>query len=209
LKIAAVTALIIGALVFEYGFDGLSPIGLLLAVFMVSFAESLAVVGLLIPGVGLLLSLTLVAVSVQISPLHWFVAGTLGAFLGDGVSFWLGQKSGHTIRHWRFFQRHPHWLKNAQQFFYRYGVWSIALGRFIGPIRPVVPLVAGAMKMQPRIFWTANALSAPAWGCVYLLGMYWLGEEFLSVVDGPRLLAILVGASVVAVIVSWLAQRRS
>jgi membrane protein DedA with SNARE-associated domain len=65
------------------------------------------------------------------------------------------------------------------------------------------------MKMQPRIFWAANALSAPAWGCVYLLGMYWLGEEFLSVVDGPRLLAILVGASVVAVIVSWLAQRRS
>ena len=193
---------------FEYSSDEVSSTGLLVAVFIVAFAESLAVVGLLIPGVGLLLSLTLVAVSVQVSPWYWFLAGTLGAFCGDGISFWLGQKSGHTIRHWRFFQRHPRWLEDAKQFFHRYGIWSVALGRFIGPIRPVVPLIAGAMKMNPGVFWLANALSAPAWGGIYLLGMYWLGEEFVTLINGPRLVALLIGVSIVALLVSWLFQRK-
>jgi undecaprenyl-diphosphatase len=193
--------------VFEFNFEDLSTEGLLVAVFVVAFAESVAVVGLIIPGVALLLSLTLVAVAAQVSPWYWFLIGTFGAFCGDGVSFWLGQKSGHTIRHWRFFQRHPHWLEDAQRFFQRYGAWSIVLGRFVGPIRPVVPLVAGAMKMRSRVFWIANSLSAPAWGGLYLLGMYWLGEEFVSVFNGPFLIALMVGVSVVAVAVSWLVKR--
>lgn len=193
----------------EYSFESLGSVGLIAAVFVVSFAESLAVVGLLVPGVGLLLSLTLVAVSMEISPFYWFLAGALGAFLGDGVSFWLGQKSGPRIRHWRFFQRHPQWLEDGERFFHRYGVWGIVIGRFIGPIRPVIPLVAGAVNMHSGMFWMANAFSAPAWGLVYLLGMYWLGETFLNYFQGPLLWMMLLGATLVAVLVTWLARRKN
>ncbi|MEE3190630.1 MAG: PA-phosphatase, partial [Pseudomonadota bacterium] len=58
---------------------------LLLAVFSISMVESLAVVGLLVPGIGLLLALTLAAAAGDIPLWLWVACGTAGAFLGDGV----------------------------------------------------------------------------------------------------------------------------
>ncbi len=181
---------------------------LLLAVFSISLLESLAVVGLLVPGVGLLLALTLAAAAGDIPPWLWVACGTAGAFLGDGVSFLLGQRAGPAVHRWRFFQRHPHWLTRGEAFFQRWGIWSIMTGRFIGPIRPVVPLVAGAMRMSPRQFWFANAISSPAWGMAYLATMYWLGEAFRDTFDLPVIAALLAFATLIALVVSVLVNQR-
>ena len=183
-------------------FNQWGPALLVAAVFVISLAESLAVVGLLVPGVALLLSLTLAAVAAEVSLPLWLVAGTLGAFLGDGLSFWLGQRAGPRVHHWRFFQKHPQWLHDGERFFRRYGIWSIIVGRFIGPLRPVVPLVAGAFEMPARAFWLANAISAPAWAVAYLAGMYWLGEEFLQTFSTSGLLILIGGATLIAFVVA-------
>jgi len=192
-------------------FDQWGPALLVAAVFVISLAESLAVVGLLVPGVALLLSLTLAAVAAEVPLPLWLMAGTLGAFLGDGLSFWLGQRAGPRVHHWRFFQQHPQWLHDGERFFRRYGVWSIMVGRFIGPLRPVVPLVAGTFEMPGRHFWLANAVSSPAWATAYLAGMYWLGEEFLHAFDTKTLLLLLGGATLiafgVAAVLRWYQQR--
>ena len=93
---------------------------LLFAVFSISLAESLAVIGLLVPGVGLLLALTLAAAAGDIPLWLWVACGTVGAFLGDGISFLLGQRAGPAVHRWRFFQRHPHWLTRGEAFFQRW-----------------------------------------------------------------------------------------
>lgn len=188
--------------------DSLSPTLLLLVVFAVAAMESAAVIGLLVPGVALLLALTLAAVESQVPLLWWWGAGALGAFTGDGLSFLLGRWLGPAVRHWSVFQRHPHWLADGERFFHRYGVASIALGRFVGPIRPIVPSVAGMLRMPASTFWWTNALSSPAWAGVYLVSMYWLGEQFADWINTPLLIGVVLVATLVAMLVSVLVKRR-
>jgi len=181
---------------------------LLAAVFFVSFAESLAVVGLLVPGVAVLLGLTLAAAASGIPLWAWLVCGVVGAFCGDGLSYVLGQRAGPAVHRWRFFRHHPLWLERGEVFFQRWGAWSIIIGRFIGPVRPVVPLVAGAFNMPASRFWLANAVSAPAWGVAYLASMYWLGEEFADAFDLKTVLMLMTAATLIAVMVSFLFKGR-
>ncbi len=69
--------------------------------------------------------------------------------LGDAISYWLGLRYGHlTETRWPF-TRHPELLPRGYAFFDRHGVKSVFIGRFFGPLRAVIPLVAGITRM-PR-----------------------------------------------------------
>src|SRR4029078_1954051 len=46
---------------------------------------------------------------------------------------------------------------------------SIIFGRFVGPVRPMIPLIAGMMDMTPKRFLIFNILSAIAWAPLYSL----------------------------------------
>ena len=97
------------------------------------------------------------------------IGSILGAVLGDTISFWLGLRFGHLIeKHW-YFQRHPDLLPSGYKFFEKYGVASVFIGRFFGPVRAVIPLVAGIMEMPWRLFWFANVGSALIWAPALLL----------------------------------------
>ncbi|MES9896122.1 MAG: VTT domain-containing protein, partial [Candidatus Thiodiazotropha endolucinida] len=67
------------------------------------------------------------------------------------------------------FNRHPATLQRGITFFQRYGGKSVALGRFFGPVRAIIPLVAGMLGMPPLRFLAANILSALVWAPAYLL----------------------------------------
>lgn len=181
---------------------------LLGAVFALALVESLLIVGLLVPGVGLLLTLTVLAAEAQVPLLWWLLGGSLGAFAGDAISFEIGRYQQEAIQRWSFFQRHPHWLQQGQDFFRRFGGWSIALGRFVGPLRPFVPAVAGGCGMQRGVFYWVNSLSAPLWAIVYLLPMYWLGQEALDYLNVSQLLILLLAASGLALVITYRLRRR-
>ena len=59
-------------------------------------------------------------------------------------------------------------LPRAHRLFERWGIFAVFFGRFIGPLRAVVPLVAGTATMPLIPFQMANWLSALAWGAVTL-----------------------------------------
>src|SRR5215475_10898245 len=126
--------------------------------FITSFGESFAFVSLLFPGTSILI-----------------VAGTLmsagsliGAVLGDSISFWLGQRFGGGIgRVWPF-TRNPDLLPNGIRFFEKHGGKSVFIGRFFGPVRAVIPLAAGIMRMPRGRFWFANVTSAIVWAPMLL-----------------------------------------
>lgn len=181
---------------------------LLSALFVVALAESLLVVGLLIPGVAILVALTLLAAGQSLSPLAWWLAGALGALCGDGISFHIGRRAGPGLARWQIFSRHPHWLPAGHSFFARYGLWSIALGRFIGPLRPLVPAVAGVCDMKPPTFWWINIWSSAAWAAFYLLPVYWFGQAVLTLLQPWQLMLGLGLATLVALLVSRLLQHR-
>lgn len=145
-------------------------------VFSVALAESLAIVGILVPGV-----IVLVGAGVLIGTgvldfwtmCAWAVAG---AIIGDGLSYWIGHHFEYLTGRWRWFKLHPDHLEKGIHFFEKYGDISVALGRFFGPIRAIVPLVAGLMRMPPKRFFIANVLSALVWAPAYLAPGMVLGE---------------------------------
>lgn len=147
-----------------------------LAIFLIALAESLAVAGLLIPGVLLLFAVSALAGGGSLGLLAALSWAFAGAVCGDLISFAMGRWFHQDIRRIRLFARHPHWLDRGESFFRRYGIYSIVLGRFIGPIRPIIPMVAGMFDMPFWRFLLVNVLSAIAWAPAYVLPGYIAGN---------------------------------
>jgi membrane protein DedA with SNARE-associated domain len=136
--------------------------------FITSFGESFAFLSLVFPGTSMLI-VAGTLMSADALPYWPVLAGAvIGAVLGDTVSFWLGDRYGSGIARIWPFTRHPDLLPNGTRFFARHGGKSVFIGRFFGPIRAVIPLVAGIMHMPRGRFWLANVASAIVWAPMLL-----------------------------------------
>lgn len=153
-----------------------SPILLLIAVLVVAFLESFALLGILVPGVVLLFSLSALAYSLELSPFILLLFGATGACLGDISSYWLGRKFRSRIETLHWFRQHISWLDHGRWFINKWGWLSVIIGRFLGPLRPVIPLVAGTLDMKVRLFVPLNILTVLVWAPAYLLPGYYTGE---------------------------------
>ena len=172
---------------------------------VVACLESLLVVGIVVPGVAVLFALAAIAGATSTSIFWVMFWGFLGAVLGDGISYLVGVHWHHRVRHWWPFRQHPIWLARGERFFHRHGVASVVIGRFFGPVRPVIPAVAGMMGMAPTVFYTANFLSATLWAPVYLVPGYLTGAALELHDQIPRaLLLALTAIAAVAVTVPTL-----
>ncbi len=139
------------------------------AVFLVALGESLLVVGLIVPGTVLMFGIGALVGSGALGLGETLLWAFLGAVAGDGLSFWIGHHFRDRIRGWWPFNRHPEMLAHGEAFFLRHGGKSIFIGRFVGPVRPIIPAVAGMMGMSPGKFLAINILSAALWAPAYLL----------------------------------------
>jgi membrane protein DedA with SNARE-associated domain len=97
-----------------------------------------------------------------------WVAGAIGAALGDWLSYWIGVKLGRPVAHVWPLSRHPTLIPMGEAFVKRWGVLAIFIGRFFGPLRASVPLVAGIFAMPYWSFQFANFASAFLWAGVLL-----------------------------------------
>ena len=147
--------------------------------FITAFGESFAFLSLLFPGTSLLIAAGAL-MAADALPYTPIVTGAVaGAVLGDTVSFWIGQRFGAGIgRIWPF-SRNPELLPSGIRFFARHGGKSVFIGRFFGPMRAVIPLAAGIMRMPRDRFWLANVASALVWAPMLLF----VGDTFGDVGD--------------------------
>ncbi|NIR60497.1 MAG: phosphatase PAP2 family protein [Gammaproteobacteria bacterium] len=179
-----------------------------LAVFLIAFSESLAVVGLFVPGTLLMFGIgALVAVdALALGPTAaWAIAG---AVAGDGASFWLGRHLREHLRDIWPFRRYPGALARSEAFFQRHGGKSILFGRFVGPVRPVIPAVAGMLGMSAWRFLAVNVISALLWAPAYLLPGMAVGASLaLAAEVAARLVILLIGLALILWLVLWLLLR--
>ncbi|MGM0534749.1 MAG: bifunctional DedA family/phosphatase PAP2 family protein [Pseudomonadota bacterium] len=181
---------------------------LLLIIAAIALVESLALVGLLVPGVVLMTAATSLAGHQDLSLGPVLIAAFIGAAAGDGLSFLLGYTQRERVTAIWPLSRHPEWLARGARFFQRHGALSVFLGRFVGPVRPVVPLIAGMLRMSPRSFTWANLGSAVIWAPAYVLPGYLLGrtwQQLLDLPEGLKTWLVALGMLVVmlAVTFSW------
>ncbi|HEX4827534.1 MAG TPA: DedA family protein [Xanthobacteraceae bacterium] len=137
-------------------------------VFALAFGESLAFISLLIPAWAALVGIGVLISSGNLNFWPVWVAGSVGAALGDWLSYWIGVKLGPPVAHMWPLSRHPELLPKGEAFVKRWGVLAIFIGRFFGPLRASVPLVAGIFRMPPWQFQIANFSSAFVWAAVLL-----------------------------------------
>ena len=170
-------------------------------IFITSFAESLAFVGLIMPGAAMMLTAGALIATGALS--FWPTMGwaVCGAVLADGLSFWIGHRFKDHIRSFSLFARYPEVLTRGEEFFNRHGGKSVFFGRFVGPVRPVIPIVAGMMGMGHTRFTVYNILSALGWAPAYLLPGMAFGASLALAGEVAERLAILL---VLLMLLGWL-----
>ena len=147
-------------------------------VFALAFGESLAFISLLIPAWGALVAIGALLGHSGISFWPICLAAALGAACGDWLSYWIGLKLEYSVQHIWPLSRHPTLIPRGEAFVRKWGVFAIFIGRFFGPLRASVPLVAGIFEMPYWPFQIANFTSAVVWAAVLLT----LGDGISTVV---------------------------
>lgn len=152
-----------------------------LIAFALSFCESLAFLSLLAPATTILIGMGSLIGVANLDFITIWISATLGAFLGDWVSYWLGRRYKKQILNIWPLSKYPDMARNGELFFQRWGTWSVFIGRFWGPLRAIVPLMAGIMNLPQILFQLANFASAAIWAFAMLApGAFALDARWLD-----------------------------
>ena len=187
--------------------------------FGIIFAESGLLVGFFLPGDSLLFIAGMASAGTLVhqagaDAVHlniWVVL--IGVFIaavaGDQVGYAFGNKTGPALfkrPDSRLF-KHEH-LEKAQNFFDVHGPRAIVLARFVPVIRTFCPIVAGAGKMEYRVFLRYNLLGGLLWGVgVTLLGFF-LGNIPLVADHIEIALLMVVGVSILPILIEVVRSKR-
>ncbi len=177
-------------------------------IFLIAFSESLAFVGTIIPGSILIYLAGFLASRGYFSIINliWFT--TAGAILGDGLSYFLGTKGKHLFKNENKLLKLSH-LEKGEEFFRKHGPKSVFIGRFVGPLRPIIPFIAGLSRMDKKTFFLWNISSAILWSVSHLLVGYFFGGA-IGVIEAWTTRAGIVVASIAgALALFWLLIKAS
>ena len=134
--------------------------------FVVAFLESFCFLSILWPGTAILVAISalLAAGGVSVDVL-WpaIIAAGLGGTLGYAISYWIGLYYKDEIKTFWPFSRNPGLLERGETFFAKWGAIGVFLGHFFGPVRAIIPVVAGMYAVPQWQFQLANVTSAFIW----------------------------------------------
>jgi membrane-associated protein len=153
-----------------------SPLGLA-GLFGIVFAETGLLVGFFLPGDSLLFS---VGVASGASGINVFALAAMlmcAAIIGDNTGYFLGRKAGPKI-----FNRpksrlfNPAHLKQAQEFYDKYGARAVVYARFVPIVRTCTPFIAGVARMRYARFLLFSVFGGVFWIAFMTTLGYKLGQ---------------------------------
>lgn len=150
-------------------------------IMLFSFVESLAFVGVIIPGTFFNIMVGFLAAQGALNLITAIIFSAIGSACGDIVSYYLGSHSKNFFaENNKIFK--SSYLEKAKTFLYSHGGKSIFIGKFIGPFRPVIPFVAGLLKTERKVFISWSILSSFAWAATYLILGYFFGQAWQIII---------------------------
>lgn len=177
-----------------------------LITFLIAMGESIAFFGLIVPGSVIMSAIgTLIGADV-IPGIPTMIWAILGAIVGDSVSYYAGYRYTQHIRDFWPFSRYPQWITKAEDFFARHGGKSVFLGRFVGPMRPIIPVVAGMMRMRPSKFFPSCVVASTLWAPIYMLPGILIGaaSQELAPETATRFVATILMLLFTLIFTAWL-----
>ena len=184
-----------------------NPEWIALGVFGAAFIESFALIGVVIPGVVLLAVISGMAAS-TLNVFELVLIAYVASFLADILSFLLGTSISKSIDKLWPFNKYPNLLVQGRTFVKRFGILGVFVGKFIGPIRPLLPLTAGSLGMNFKYFLTVEIFSSFLWALLYTVPGYYAGKSILdSQFNLKWLIAAIIGVIVLIVIVRYFNRK--
>ncbi|MTD16013.1 DedA family protein [Nakamurella sp. YIM 132087] len=171
-------------------------------VMAILFAECGLLIGFFLPGDTLLFIAGLLVATGTLDVNIWLFLALLwvAAFVGNMVGYWIGRKVGPAV-----FKRpdakflKPEYIEKSEAFFAKYGKITVVLARFVPIVRTVATVMAGASKMDAKIFTLYSAIGGALWVGIVTLAGYFLGRiDFIA----ENVDLIFVGAVVIVVLMS-------
>lgn len=176
-------------------------------VFLVALLESLVLIGILLPGIVILFGVgTLIGLGLlEMIPI--WLAATTGAFLGDFLSYLLGHRFRAQLLDIWPFSRFPALMERGTRFFHAHGAKSVVAGRFIGPLRPIIPAIAGMMGMKPGRFIAVDIPACITWAPSFLLPGMLFGASLEVASEYTGRLTVLLVILLVILWMTWWLMR--
>ena len=150
-------------------------------IFLIAFCDAVIVLGAIVPALPLLFAVGVFIGLGQISGPYAVACAALGAFAGDGISYWVGRRWGDRLRGFWPFSKYPQLLDRGETMFRRNAFKSILVARYVGAIRPFVPAIAGMMKMPLSRYIQASGIASLSWAVLFLAPGWVLGEAYDAV----------------------------
>ncbi len=187
----------------------------LIGLLLIIFAETGLLVGFFLPGDSLLFTAGLVSAGglagVTLAPL-WvlLVLLPLVAIAGNLTGYWIGHRAGPTVfnrPNSRLFK--AEYVEQAHGFFAKYGARTIVLARFVPIVRTFATVMAGASRMDLRVYALYSVIGGIAWaGGITALG-HWLGQVDVIREHIEAFALLIVVISVIPVAIELLRARRT
>lgn len=189
------------SLLSQHEIGGLALVGLVI------FCETGLVVLPFLPGDSLLFGLGALTAISQRSPVAPLAVVLVASVCGDLVNYLVGKSF---IGRWMLQRK---WISDermaqTRSYFYRYGAFTVTIGRFIPVVRTIAPFVSGLTEMPLRRFVLFNVTGAVAWCCLMLLGGYWLGRIDWIANHFQMVSLLIIAISVVPLAWQWLRARK-
>jgi membrane protein DedA with SNARE-associated domain len=137
-------------------------------IFLIAFGEALLIIGLFVPSTVVLVGAGMLVGTGHLGFWEVFIATTLGAVLGDQVSYWAGRFYGTKLKTMWPLSRYPVLVNKGEDFVKKHGGKSIAIGRFIPGVKAVVPGIVGMLGMSQLFFLIVNVVSGIVWGLAHV-----------------------------------------
>lgn len=149
-----------------------------MALFLIAFLECLMIVGLFVPGVTLLFVAALIAGKSGFPLWAALLLTFLGGFLGDLISYAIGFKLKNKIFKASILNKNTKWISMAEGYFQRYGGMGLLIGRFISPMRPIMPMMAGIFNLSFIKCLFVSFLASIAWSISFVMPSWITGAAF-------------------------------
>jgi len=101
----------------------------------------------------------------------------LGALLSDHSGYYIGRSVGPGLHRTSFAMKRARQLERAEFSITKYGAFAIFIGRFVTPIRSIVPLVTGVSGMARLRYTAFDFIACAIW--TMCLGLLVIGIDKL------------------------------
>lgn len=154
----------------------------LIGIIFIIFAETGLFFGFFFPGDSLLFTAGILASQGIFNIYYLIIFCIVAAILGDSVGYWSGKKYGRRLfeRDAGFFFKKKR-IKDAEDFYEKYGKYTIIIARFVPIIRTFAPIVAGIGKMHYKTFISYNIFG----GILWVMSITLIGYIFGGMITNP------------------------